>query len=360
MTTPARIREAEEASAAFQLALAQLGVETVAEALELWQTVNPTRLALTAELWLNKAIELILSRRLLSHDLAIAYYRLARALRTGTTIADPALGPPPRFVTLEALRREFWELADVESDLPPDEVADELEELTDEQLPGADGDERIPVEELDGFDDDAERLEREAREQAAIVLDALGPLNLERKLDESGVLDDDLLEGLTAREVDEAREKAHREAGARQAAAVDRLAKNGARDLLAAATKRDPRAIGYVRLSRTGTPCGWCAMLISRGFVPKPGGRRGDLYQSQSSAGPTLAQLESGEYAEGDKYHDNCNCYAEPVFSDDQLNNSPLYVLNRQYAKEWPRVTRGKSGKAALSAWRRYIRDLQR
>src|SRR5690606_41148925 len=69
------LREAEEASAAFQLALAQIGVETVAEALELWESVNPARLAATAERWLNQAIQLILTRRRQSRDLAMARSR---------------------------------------------------------------------------------------------------------------------------------------------------------------------------------------------------------------------------------------------------------------------------------------------
>src|SRR5690606_26883580 len=138
MPTPAHLREAEEASAAFQLALAQIGVETVAEALELWESVNPARLAATAERWLNQAIQLILTRRRQSRDLAMAYYRLVRALRTGSTVADPTL-PSPRYVTLEVLRNEFRELVgDAESDLP------------DGPLPEGDGididEERIPVE----------------------------------------------------------------------------------------------------------------------------------------------------------------------------------------------------------------------
>ena len=339
MPTPAHLREAEEASAAFQLALAQIGVETVAEALELWESVNPARLAATAERWLNQAIQLILTRRRQSRALAMAYYRLVRALRTGSTVADPTL-PSPRYVTLEVLRNEFRELVgDAESDLP------------DGPLPEGDGididEERIPVEEIDGLRAEEERQEREALEEAAMVLDALGPLNLERKLDD---LDDEE----PARDVDARRDQAHQEAGSRQAAAVSRIARNGGRDFLKAAGDRDERVLGYVRLSRTGTPCGWCAMLLSRGFTPKSG-----LYTSQRTAGPSRQELVSGQASDVDKYHDNCNCYAEPVYSRDQLRNSPLFALNRRYAREWPSVTAGRSGKDALSAWRKYIRSQQ-
>jgi hypothetical protein len=76
---------------------------------------------------------------------------------------------------------------------------------------------------------------------------------------------------------------------------------------------------------------------------------RGPVYRSQSSA----------EFADGDKYHDNCHCYAEPVFTREQYNGSATYELNRRYEELWPKVTRGLSGKAAVSAWRRFIRQEQ-
>ncbi|PSL04126.1 hypothetical protein CLV30_106131 [Haloactinopolyspora alba] len=352
MTTPAHIREAEEASAAFQLALAQIGVETTAEALELWESVNPARLAATAQQWLDRAVQLILTRRRQSRALAMAYYRLARALRTGRTVADPTL-PSPRYVTLEVLRGEFRALAGVESDLPPDEVVEPSDEP--EPEPGEPSEpideDRVPVEEIEDLRAEEERREREAEEEARLVLDALGPANIERQLEDLG---DDRLEELSAREVDELREQAHAKAGARQAAAASRVARNGGRDLIKAAGDRDERVLGYVRLSRTGTPCGWCAMLLSRGFTPKSG-----PYRSQSSAGPTRQELVAGTAADVDRYHDNCNCYAEPVYSREQLNNSPLFALNRRYAQEWPRVTRGTSGRDALSVWRKYIRSQQ-
>jgi len=120
--------------------------------------------------------------------------------------------------------------------------------------------------------------------------------------------------------------------------------------------KKQRKAIGYVRVSRTGTPCGWCAMLISRGFVPKS-----KAYSSQVLAGPTKAQLDSGEYPEGDKYHPNCHCYAEPVFSQSQVDSDPRFALNRQYAAEWQTVIKDQklTGDAAMTVWRKHIRDAQ-
>lgn len=81
-------------------------------------------------------------------------------------------------------------------------------------------------------------------------------------------------------------------------------------------------------------------MLISRGAV----------YRSEKSA----------LYAEGDLYHDNCHCYAQPIFTREQYKNSQSYELNRRYSELWPKVTKGLTGKAAVSAWRRFIRQEQK
>jgi hypothetical protein len=280
----------------------------------------------------------------MSRDLARAYYRLARALRTGSTVADP-YHPEPTYVTLDTLRREFAELtgspesaqeAPAQSE-PANTPSTTSEAATSE--PGeasvVDEDEeadRILVEELEGLRAAEERIEREAEEELRTILEALGSENLQKKVDK--------LDGTrSADEVDELRDEAHRQAGARQAAGAERVAMNGGRSTVWNHTQRDKRAIGYIRLSRTGTPCGWCAMLISRGPV----------YRSQNSA----------EYADGDKYHDNCHCYAEPVFSVRQYKDSSAYELNRRYEELWPKVTRGLSGKAAVAAWRRFVRQEQ-
>ncbi|WP_245938825.1 VG15 protein [Actinacidiphila glaucinigra] len=184
--------------------------------------------------------------------------------------------------------------------------------------------ERILVEELKGLREEEERIEREAEEELRIVLEALGPRNLDQKLTVEDADPDD----------------SHRQAGARQAAAASRVAMNGARSSNWTHMTRDRRALGYVRLSRTGTPCGWCAVLISRG--------------------PVYKSRESALFKDGDKYHDNCNCYAMPIWNRDQYQSSELTALSRQYMALWPEVTKGKSGKAAVSVWRRFIRQQQR
>ncbi|WP_329289546.1 hypothetical protein [Streptomyces pseudovenezuelae] len=352
MTSAARQAEADRAAIAFQVALTQIGAGTVQEALKLWEDVPATSRASTAASWLRRAITLVMGRRRQSRDLARAYYRLARALRTGTTVADP-YHPEPRYVTITVLREEFNDLVrgvqrpqEGRSDASPTESPDsassartgqagEADEaaLTDPDAEHEAELDRILVEEIEGLRDAEERIEREAEQELRTVLEALGPDNLQKKVD--------AIDGArSADEVDQLRDEAHQQAGARQAAAAERIAMNGGRSTVWNHMSRDRRVIGYIRLSRSGTPCGWCAMLISRGPV----------YRSQNSA----------EFADGDKYHDNCHCYAEPVFTREQYSSSSAYELNRRYEELWPKVTRGLSGKAAVSAWRRFIRQEQK
>ncbi|MCD7438994.1 hypothetical protein K4B79_12240 [Streptomyces lincolnensis] len=368
MSKATRQAETDEVSAAFHVALTQIGAQTTAEALALWADVPVERRAATAGAWLRKAITLVMSRRRQSRDLARAYYRLARALQTGRTVADP-YHPEPSYVTLADLRREFAELAG--NYQPPTEQGDEAATVADGeassarqaendtpqdapgQAPGStsgqaldseggetleaagtdaedqddedDPDwERILVEELEGLREEEERVERQAEEELRIALEALGTANLDRRM--------------TLEDADP--DEAHRQAGAQQAAAASRVAMNGGRSANWTHMSRDRRALGYVRLSRTGTPCGWCAMLISRG--------------------PVYKSRESATFNDGDRYHDNCHCYAMPVWSRDQYQSSELTALSRQYEALWPEVTKGHSGKAAVTVWRRFIRSKQR
>jgi hypothetical protein len=352
VTSPARHAEADRAAIAFQTALTEIGAGTVTDALALWKDVPVTSRASTATSWLRRAITLVMGRRRQSRDLARAYYRLARALRTGTTVADP-YHPEPTYITIDVLRREFAELTGSTESPQEGRASDTPASTSDPSSSAATGQageadegatadsdqareddlDRILVEEIASLREAEERIEREAEQELRLVLEALGSNNLQKKVD--------AIDGArSADDVDQAREEAHRQAGARQAAAAERVALNGARSTVWNHMQGDRRVLGYIRLSRTGTPCGWCAMLISRGPV----------YRSQKSA----------EYADGDKYHDNCHCYAEPVFSREQYDSSSAYELNRRYEELWPKVTRGLSGKAAVSAWRRFIRQEQK
>ncbi|MFF3017108.1 hypothetical protein [Streptomyces sp. NPDC057939] len=333
--------EANEVSMAYSVALSQIGAATTADALALWAEVPAARRAATVGGWLRRAITLVMGRRRQARDLARAYYRLARALQTGTTVADP-YHPEPTYVTLGDLRREFAGLAGTYE--PPGAGADgtatgepgEVPPALDADEPPADEDdewERVLVEELAGLREDEEQIEREAEKELQTVLEALGTENLRRR---TSAVDDQQ----PARVADRQRENAHRQAGAQQAAAASRIAMNGGRSTAWNHMRRDGRALGYVRLSRTGTPCGWCAMLISRGVA----------YKNALTA----------QFKDGDLFHDHCHCYAEPIFSRQQYGSAALFALNREYEALWPKVTKGLVGKSAVSAWRRFIRQKQR
>ncbi|GGK13171.1 hypothetical protein GCM10010124_02160 [Pilimelia terevasa] len=347
MSTSARQQEADRASIAFHLALTRIGAKTIADALRLWTNVPPTRTAAVSATWLRQAIHLVMTRRARARDLAMAYYRLARALRTGRTVADPRR-PEPRYVTLDMLRREFNALSGKPAAPEPNDNEDQDQDQDQEEDEGGRDDantaieieeggedaeaDRILVEEIAALDRRERERERAAEAEAKTALEQLGTGNLDRKLGKTDT-------SASGDDVDAARDQAHRKAGTRQAATAERIVLDGGRGQLWTLTETDRRVIGYARVSRSGTPCGWCAMLISRGAV----------YRSRRSA----------THADGDRYHDNCHCYAEPLYSRQQMG-SDLFDLNRQYAADWPRVTRGLSGARALSAWRRHIRQQQR
>ena len=345
MTTQQRQEEASAASVAFQLALAQIGASTIEQALALWDDVPVTLRADQGAAWLAKAVHLIMTRRSRSRELAMGYYRLVRALRTGRTIADPLM-PGPRVVTLDMLRREFRELIAPSADLvsaapagstaaevanPREPVDDELDVDTQYDPPdeGEDDDE-IPVERLDSIATELARQERDAEAEAEEYMEWLGLRNLSAKLDAIDA-------GQPAEVVDATREEAHRSAGTRQAAEAERITMDGARSTTWGTSEKDPRVKGYARVSLSGTPCGFCAMLISRGAAYKT--------------------ARGAQYKDGDTYHPNCHCIAEPLYSVEQFDDDPRFSLNREYGQLWADEIHGKySGKAAVNAWRRLLR----
>src|SRR5690606_22921682 len=118
--------EAQAASLAFQAALARMGVETLVEAISLFRRLRPEDVTGTAAGRLDDAITMVQTRRRQSQELALAYFRLFRALRRGSTSRDPT-DPEPAYVTLDDLRDGFSRLR--ESD---DRVPDEPVNRTDE------------------------------------------------------------------------------------------------------------------------------------------------------------------------------------------------------------------------------------
>lgn len=332
MTSAARQAEADRVELAYYWALNQLGSAVAADSLELWEQVPATEQAAKSAWWLTRVLRLIFGFRHQGHDLAVAYYRLTRALRTGTT---PATGSEKQgdSVSLEKLRQEF------------EEIVDHIDANTAASAPEVhagrsqdDDDDEITVERFTDIDALIEQSNLDAQEEAANQLDNLGIGNLLKNL-KNGIDPAD----------------AHSTAGSRQAAAAMRISMNAARGLTFTLAETDLRVIGWVRYSQTGTPCAFCAMLLSRGIV----------YKSQKAAvakenkdGNRILEAD-GSVAEHNKFHENCHCVAVPVFLQAQYDGNGLFALNRQYDGLWKKHIRNKfrnDPQAALNAWRTYLR----
>lgn len=361
MTTAAREVEARAADVAFQVALAQIGAGTIEDALAVWRELDPTDVQATTQKWLARAVNLILGRRRISRDLAMAYYRLARALRTGKTIADP-FRPDPPYVTLADLRREFAGLVEeidyIHQPTQPAEAAqsaatDAAEPLSEEDddweddwveadvEPAEDDDERILVEEIERLREEELRREEEAEKAARRDLEQLGPILLEGRVTD---LDPD---ETTLTDAEHKVAEEYRKAGSRVAASSERLVLNGGRGSVYAYGDKDARVIGWVRVSLSGDPCSFCAMLISRGFAAKYGSEAG----ASKGKGVTVRDGQTL-----DAYHDNCRCIAVPIYSQAQYDTDPRFDQNRALDALWQKRIKGReSGSDARNAWRRLI-----
>lgn len=332
--TPQTQAEADRVELVYQYVLAQLGAKTVNEVLALWARVPAGQAAQTASSWLNRAVTLILTRRGQSKALALAYYRVARALRTGTTVS---IEEAPETISLELLRQEFEAL-----------VAEHTGEGTTRisASPEPDGeDDSIAVETLDGV---SEALEADETASQTYVEDLLEEMAKTASNKVSAIPDDTPL--ADARETTRA---LHLQHGAMIAAAGARTAMNGGRNATNQVSARDPRVIGWVRQhGKSDQPCYFCAMLISRRV----------LYKSAFTAGkgqrdPGLPPfLGDGLF----KFHDNCHCTAVEVYSDADFKSHSKYSQNRYYGDLWDKHIKGKyGGSDAINEWRKLLKRIR-
>jgi hypothetical protein len=341
-----REQEAREASAAFHAAMIYLGIQALDDALDAWAVVPPTPGQAPAALgrWLAKAVSQVLKGHDRARDLAVAYYRLHRALYTGSTIQDLD-SPGETSVTLGELRKDFRDIvAGVGSPTTTSDLTEAaLERAEVNEAPAkprlsskrkSDDKLVIKVEKVAGLEEALKADRAELEDAIRTSLEVTGADSLTRKLRA-------IPKDQPAKAVDDRRDQAHSTAGHTQASSAARHVMNGARAHLQLVGAKDRRAIGWVRVSGTGTPCGFCAMLISRGV----------FYSSEKAAGGAGA----------DDYHDNCFCYAEPIYSNKQFATDPRFALNRQYRAEWQRLIadKGLKGNRALNAWRTHIRNSQ-
>lgn len=326
--------EADRVEIVYQYVLSQIGAKTTAEVLALWQAVSPGEAEQTASVWLERATTLILTRRGEAREIGLAYYRLARALRTGSTIASPLKEEEPDRVSLEMLRQEFEALV-------AEQTGDGSTEVSASSEPDSE-DDSIEVDRIDGLDDSLAEDEAAAKPYVDTLLKEMA----EAATGKVGAIPDDTPNG----DARKAAKDLHLQHGAMIAAAGARTAMNGGRNATNQASARDPRVIGWVRQSSTGTPCYWCAMLISRQI----------LYKSEFTAGS--GAREDGRTFLGDglfKFHDNCHCVAVPVYSDEDFASNPKYAENRRYWRLWETHIKGKfGGQEALNEWRKLLRRM--
>lgn len=120
-------------------------------------------------------------------------------------------------------------------------------------------------------------------------------------------------------------------AAVRMVGSTQYLALEGGRQVMERSIDADERATGWARVT-DGDPCAWCAMLASRGPVYKTAKTAGDPRQG------------------GNSYHDHCACQAWPAFTLDE----PFVGIAEGLYDDWLRQTRGRGGKHAVNAFRRW------
>ena len=368
-----RRREAADAAATFHVAMILLGGKSFAATMEMWTKVVPTegRLEVSASAFLGDALSTVRAHRHQVEIIAISFMRLFRALHTGFTFQNVMTGDAQTAVPLDILRRDFIDALGryapevLESsaipDADPTDGVDEPEHVMhpdhtpiepyEPDYSAADPD--AIVERLEWLEDELDRLEDELDQQINAIFENIGHKSLElkvRKISER--------EKLTPREADALREEAALKVGRRLAAHASRTTMNGGRNAEHSVGTRDERVLGFVRIhdpkGRPDVPCGFCALLMTRGFVEAPGKRR--IYKSEKSAGGTPD--EQGFSV--DQYHSPDHCRAEQVYSLEQVDEDPRFNANRRLAELYSNRIRGKfSGDLAMSKWREIISTLR-
>jgi hypothetical protein len=132
-------------------------------------------------------------------------------------------------------------------------------------------------------------------------------------------------------------------AGTNLARDAGRLAEQGGRDALADARENDPEVIGYYRKTDPD-PCGFCAMLASRGLV---------YTEDRNASRRTRSWVDEQN---PDQYHPDCHCQTLPLFRGQSMPADDRRRAD-EYARMW-NDTEG-SGETQLKNFRDRI-DAQR
>ncbi|QPB09764.1 hypothetical protein CPT_Shady_003 [Streptomyces phage Shady] len=122
---------------------------------------------------------------------------------------------------------------------------------------------------------------------------------------------------------------------------TDRVTLAGGRDALANARESDREVIGYYRKAEAD-PCGFCAMLASRGLV---------YTESRNSDRRSRSYLDEQN---PEKYHENCRCQTLPLFE-----GLSMPAEDRERADRWLAQWKETDGSGAeqLSNFRKQFRS---
>lgn len=322
---------------------------------------------------------MIVGIRRYSRRLAQSYYQLARALETGRSLGMPEYSDDPDDVTMSGLREQYLnlllEVATLDTEKPADIEGAWLHERLVEETKASehdgnrrkirleastldpiiqdlldatdDEDSKVEIDEFDWLDDLTDEEVDEAFRQlllkGAVELQA-GAVQALRRSDD-----------LTADDVLNKATEAHGNSGSMGAGKVDKYGISAGRDAINDAIRHDDRVEKFAR--KLGpNPCHFCSMLASRGWVYSKG--------TTTTKRTTTVAGNAGNFEEGldgrpldvRKYHDNCHC---TIISRWELQ-SKLPADNEFYKAQWPIVTDGLSGNAAMNAWRRWMYARQR
>ncbi|MFJ5923861.1 hypothetical protein ACIQF6_14810 [Kitasatospora sp. NPDC092948] len=298
-----------------RIAQARIGARAAAGVMADWQQmVHAGAPALSAGPWLDSSLGRIRSARGASERLAVSYTRLHRAYATGSTLPPAGSGPPARRTTIGQLRSDYAALAGERPHARPQDAR------------------VVPVEEFDWPEPDEQSMDDAARTSLWVT----GPVHAEQRLDAAealhgrGRLDD--AEFLA--ELDDMM----RDCAATVGGAADREVLRGGRSLAEQSARADGRVVGWARVTDS-SPCGFCAMLASRGAV----------YKSRDSAlfagGPPVSLDDLT------KYHDLCHCQIVPVYS--RADHMPAGSV--AWRDLWQEASDGRTGRDVRRAFDRAV-----
>lgn len=123
-------------------------------------------------------------------------------------------------------------------------------------------------------------------------------------------------------------------------------------DAASNAARKDPRALGWARVTQGAGACYFCSMLESRGIVYTSESFRYSDPRFETNAFPP--EVMSGELTA--KVHDHCRCILVPVFnrSSDIISNADaIYSVWKRVQKDYGWVRR-RFGLDMIQLWRLY------